>query len=135
MNTICCNNCKISINYNNGISYQSHYLSVSVSFPRNVHALALKCQNIPQKSQVRNCFSPDKNNWKKFAVLLSRTVYTIIGALHYPKYTSTLLPLATDLWRFCWYKVARQDTSVLQKFLTKWNYQHNQKVRLACSYQ
>ena len=66
MNTICCNNCKISINYNNGISYQSHYLSLSVSFPRNVRALALKCQNIPQKSQVHNCFSQNKKRfWKK----------------------------------------------------------------------
>ena len=53
MNTICCKNCKISINYYNGISYQSHYLSISISVPRNVHALALKWQNIPQKSQVQ----------------------------------------------------------------------------------
>ena len=84
MNTICCNNCKISINYNNGISYQSHYLSVSVSFPRNVRALALKCQNIPQKLQVRNCFSQNKKRfWKKIAVSLSRTVYTIIVAHFY----------------------------------------------------
>jgi len=63
MNTICCNNFKISINYNNGISYQSHYLSVS--FPRNLRALALKCQNIPQKLQVRNCFSQNKKRFLK----------------------------------------------------------------------
>ena len=64
MNTICFNNCKISMNYNNGISYQSHY--VSISFPRNVRALALKCQNIPQKLQVHNCFSQNKKRfWKK----------------------------------------------------------------------
>ena len=47
------------------LSYQSHYLSVSVSFPRNVRALALKCQNIPQKSQVHNCFSKNKNDFVK----------------------------------------------------------------------
>jgi len=80
MNTICCNNCKISINYNNGISYQSHYLSIS--FPCNV--CALKCQNIPQKLQVRNCFSQNKKRFlKKIAVSLSRTVYMIIVAHFY----------------------------------------------------
>ena len=83
MNTICCNNCKISISYNNGISIQSHYLSVSV--PCNLRALALKCQNIPQKLQVRNCFSQNKKRFqKKIAVLLSRMVYMIIVAYFYP---------------------------------------------------
>ena len=100
MNTICCNNCKISINYNNGISYQSHYLSVSVSFPRNVRALALKCQNIPQKLQVRNCFSQNKKRFrKKIAVLLSRTVYTIIVAHFYYRAISTFKHLVTILAR------------------------------------
>ena len=54
----------------------AYSLSISVSVPRNVHALALKCQNIPQKSQVRNCFSQNKKRFrKKIAVSLSRTVY------------------------------------------------------------
>ena len=76
MNTICCNNCKISINCNNGISIQSHYLSVSFSFPGNVHALALKCQNIPQKLQVRIAFHRTKNDfWKNCSFAVKNGLY------------------------------------------------------------
>ena len=88
------------MNFNNGISYQSHYLSVS--FSRNVRALALECQNIPQKFQVRNCFSQNKKRFqKKIAVLLSRMVYTIIVAHFYCKSMMDLWIIPKNVPKIC----------------------------------
>ena len=88
--------------HNNGTSYQPHSLSVSVSVPCNVCALALKCQNIPQKLQVRNCFSQNKKRFrKKFAVSLSRTVYTIIVVHFYCKSMMDLWIIPKNVPKIC----------------------------------